>query len=64
MPSWSFQLEGQVFDGVEIISASHMDMKDKVLDPDPVVCHSVVRLYVHWFESLWIFVIQHLIGEA
>ena len=64
MPSWSFQLEGQVFDGVEIVSASHMDMKDKVLNPDPRVCLSVVRLYVHGFESLWEFVIQHLIGEA
>ena len=64
MPSWSFQLEGQVFDGVEIISASHMDMKDKVLNPDSRVYRSVVRLYVHGFESLWKFVIQHLIGEA
>ena len=64
MPSWSFQLEGKVFDGVEIVSASHMDMEDEVLDPDPRVCRSVVRLYVHGFESLWEFVIQHLIGEA
>ena len=64
MPSWSFQLEGQVFDGVEIISASHMDMEDEVLNPEPRVYRSVVRLYVHRFESLWKFVIQHLIGEA
>ena len=64
MPSWSFQLEGQVFDGVEIISASHVDMEDKVLDPDPRVCHAVVCLYVHGFESLGKFMIQHLIGEA
>ena len=64
MPSWSFQLEGQIFDGVEIISTSHVDMKDKVLDPDPKVRRSVVCLYVHGFESLWEFVIQHLIDEA
>ena len=64
MPSWSFQLEGQVFDGVEIVSASHMDMEDEVLNPDPRVCRSVVCLYVHGLESLWKFVIQHLIGEA
>ena len=64
MPSWSFQLEGQVFDGVEIISASHVDVKDKVRNPDPRVCRSVVCLYVHGFESLWKFMIQHLIGEA
>ena len=64
MPSWSFQLEGRVFDGVEIISASHVDVKDKVLNLDPRVYRSVVCLYVHGFESLWKFVIQHLIGEA
>ena len=64
MPSWSFQLEGQIFNGVEIISASHVDMKDKVLNRDPRVCRSVVCLYVHRFESLWKFMIQHLIGEA
>ena len=64
MPSWSFQLEGQVFDGVEVVSASHMNMEDEVLNPDPKVCCSVVRLYVHGFESLWKFVIQHLIGET
>ena len=64
MPSLSFQLEGRVFDGVEIISASHVDVKDKVLNPDPRVCHSVVCLYVHEFESFWKFVVQHLIGEA
>ena len=64
MPSWSFKLEGQVLDGMEIVSASHMDMEDKVLNPDPRVCRSVVYLYVHGFESLWKFMIQHLIGEA
>ena len=64
MPSWSIKLEGQVLDGVEIVSASHMDMEDKVLNPDPRVCGSVIRLYVHWFESFWKFVVQHLIGET
>ena len=64
MPSWSFKLEGQVLDGMEIISASHMDMEDKILNPDPRVCRSVVCLYVHRFESLWKFVIQYLFGEA
>ena len=64
MPSWSFKLEGQVFDGMEIVSATHMDMEDKVLNPDPRVCGPVVHLYVHWFESFWEFVVQHLIGET
>ena len=64
MPSWSFKLEGQVLDGVEIVSASHMDMEDEVLNPDPRVCRSVVRLYVHWFEPFWKFVVQHLISKT
>ena len=64
MPSWSFQLEGQVLDGVEIVSASHMDMEDKVLNPDPSVCGPVLCLYVHWFESFLEFVVQHLVGES
>ena len=64
MPSWSFKLEGQVLDGMEIVSASHMDMEDKVLNPDPRVFGPVVRLYVHWFESFWEFMVQHLIGET
>ena len=41
-----------------------MDMEDVVLNLDPRVCHSIVRLYVYGFESLWKFVIQHLIGET
>ena len=64
MPSWPFKLEGYVFDGMEIVSTTHMDMEDKVLNPDPRVCGPVVCLYVHWFESLWEFVIQHLICET
>ena len=64
MPSWSFKLEGQVLDGVEIIAAGHMDMEDKVLNPDPRVCAPVICLYVHWFESFWEFVVQHLIDET
>ena len=64
MPSWSFQLEGQIFNDVEIISASHVDMEDKVLNPDRGVCGPIVRLYVHLFESFWKFVVQHLISET
>ena len=62
--SWSLQLEGKVFDGMEVIPMSHVDMKDKILNPDPRVRRSVVCLYVHGFESLWKFVIQHLVDEA
>ena len=64
MSCWPFQLVGKVFDGVEVIPTSHVDMKDKILNPDPRVCRSVVCLYVHGFESLWKFMIQYLVGEA
>ena len=64
MPSWSFKLEGQVFNGMEIFSASDMDMEDKDLNLDPRVYGPVVCLYVHWFETFWEFVVQHFIGET
>ena len=64
MSSWSLQLEGKVFDGVEVIPTSHVNMQDKILDPDPWVCRSVVCLYVHRFEALWEFMVQYFFGEA
>ena len=64
MPSWSFNPKGQVFDGTEIVSSSHMDVEDIILDPDPRVCCSFVRLYVYGLESRWKFMVQHLIGET
>ena len=64
MSSWSLQLEGKVFDGVEVIPTSHVNMQDKILDPDPWVCRAVVCLYVHRFEALWEFMVQYFFGEA
>ena len=64
MPSWSLQFERKVFDGVEVIPTSHVYVKDKIFNPDPRVGRSVVWLYIHGVESLWKFMIQHLIGEA
>ena len=64
MSSWSLQLEGKVFDGVEVIPASHVYMQDKILDPDPWVCPFVVCLYIHRFKTLWKFMVQYFFGEA
>ena len=64
MPSWSLQFEGKIFDGVDVVPTSHVDMQDKILDPDPGVCRSVICLYVHRFKTLWKFMVQHLFGEA
>ena len=43
---------------------SHVNMQDKILDPDPWVCCSVVCLYVHRFKALWEFMVQYFFGEA
>ena len=32
---------------MEVIPTSHVNMQDKILDPDPWVCRSIVCLYVH-----------------
>ena len=42
MPSWSFKLEWEVFDGVEIVAAGHVDMKEIILDPYRRICCAVV----------------------
>ena len=42
MLSWSFKLEWEVFDGVEIIAASHMDMKEIILDPYRRICCAII----------------------
>ena len=39
-------------------------MQDKILNPDPGICRSVICLYVHRFKTLWKFVVQYLFGEA
>ena len=39
-------------------------MQDKILDPDPWDCRSVICLYGHGFKTLWKFVVQYLFGEA
>ena len=34
MSSWPFKLQGQVFNGMEIVSMSHMDVEDEVVTDD------------------------------
>ena len=42
MPSWSFKLEWELFDGVEIIAAGHVDMKEIILDPYRRICCAII----------------------
>ena len=54
----------EVFFGVEVISAGHMNVENEVLDPHRGVCGSIVGFYIHRFEPFWEFMIQDLISEA
>ena len=49
---------------MEIISTSHVNMQDKILDPDPWAYGAVVCFYVHRFEAFWEFMVQYFFGEA
>ena len=42
MPSWSFKLEWEVFDGVEIVAAGHVVMKEIILDPYCRICCAII----------------------
>ena len=50
MPSWSFKLEWEILDGVEIVSAGHMDMKEIIFDPNRGVCCDIVGFNVDGFK--------------
>ena len=64
MPSWAFKLEWEVFDGVKIIPAGHVDMKEIILDPYRRIYCAIVRFDVHEFETLGDFMIYYFICEA
>ena len=49
---------------MEVISTSHMDLENEVLNPHRGVRGSILCFYVHGLESFWEFVIQDLISEA
>ena len=64
MPSWPFELEWEVFNGMEIISSSHVDVEDEILDPYCGIGCAVVRFNVDRLEPLGEFVIKYFICEA
>ena len=43
---------------------SHVYVQDKVLDPDPWVCRSILCLYVHRFKAPWELMVQYFISKA
>ena len=64
MSSWSFKLEWEVFDGVKIVAAGHVDMKEIILDPYRRICCAIIRFDVYRFEALRDFMIHYFICEA
>ena len=64
VPSWPLEFQREVFDGVEIIVAGHMNVENEVFHPHRGVRDSIVSFYIHGFEPFWEFMIQDIIGEA
>ena len=64
MSSWSFKLEWEVFDGMEIIAAGHVDMKEIILDPYRRICCAIIRFDIYGFETLGDLMIHYFICEA
>ena len=42
MPGWSFKREGEIFDGVKIVTAGHVDVKKIVFNPNYGVCCAII----------------------
>ena len=64
MSGWSFKLEGEIFDGVKIVTTGHVDMKEIVFDPNRGVCCAIVRFNIDGFKPFWDLMIHYLICEA
>ena len=64
MPGWSFKLEGEIFDGVKIVTAGHVDVKKIVFDPNRGVCCAIVRFNIHGFKPFGDLMIHYFICEA
>ena len=64
MPSWSFKLEREILDGVEIVIAGHVDMKEIIFDPNRGVYCAVVGFDVYRFEPFRDLMIHYFVSEA
>ena len=64
MPCWSFQLYREVFNGVEIISASHVKVEKKIFNPYNGICRSILCLDVYGFKPFLKLVLHYLIRKA
>ena len=58
------QLEGEIYDGVKIITVGHVDMKEIVFDPNRGVCGAIVGFNVHGFKPFGDLMIHYFVSEA
>ena len=64
MPDRSFELKGKILNGMQIVSAGHVDVEEIVLDPDRGVCCAIIRFNIDVFKPFWDLMIHYLICEA
>ena len=64
MSRWSFKLEREIFDSMEIVAAGHMDMKEIILDTNRGVYRAIVGFDVYGFLALTDLMIHYFICEA
>ena len=64
MPSWSFKLEWEILDGVEIVAAGNMDVKEIILDPNRGVYRAIVGFNVYGFKPFRDLMIHYFVCEA
>ena len=64
MSGWSFKFEWEIFDGVKIVTAGHVDVEEIVFDPNRGVCCAIVRFNIHGFKPFGDLMIHYFICEA
>ena len=64
MPGWSFKFEGEIFDGVKIVTAGHVDVKEIVFDPNRGVCCAIVGFDINGFKPFRDLMIHYFVCEA
>ena len=64
MLSWSFKLEREIFDGVKIVTAGHVDVKEIVFDPNRGVYRAIIGFNVYGFKPFRDLMIHYFICEA
>ena len=59
-----FNFKVDIFDGVDIITATHVNVEKKIFNPYSGICHSIVCLDVYGFKPFQKLVLHYLIGKA